>query len=78
MSRYTRGWSWEMPKMCALVSRGSKADPVYVNPLAVFYVRPIAPDRTAVYFSEDRSVEVTMPIEEVIRLLDIAMNVNHA
>lgn len=63
-----------MPKMCALVAPGNKADPVYVNPATVRYIRPGSLGNTTIHFANDQSISVAMPIDEVIQALDVSMN----
>lgn len=58
-----------MPKMCALVAPGAKGDPVYVNPSTVRYVRPGTTGTVVIYFGDDQSVSVAMPINQVIEAL---------
>ena len=63
-----------MPKMCELVALGSKGDPVYVNPLSVRFVRPGSQGNSNIYFDDDQSISVAMPVDQVIQALDRAMN----
>jgi len=63
-----------MPKMCRLAAPGAIAQPVFVNPLTVRYVRPGSPGNTLIAFADDQSIGVAMPIDQVIELLDTAMN----
>ena len=67
-----------MPKMCALVGPGMSPVPIYVNPLTVRYVRPVAGGVSAtIHFADDQSISVSMPVDQVIHALDIAMNADH-
>jgi hypothetical protein len=76
-SRHHRDWE-EMPKMCALLSTGPRNEMVCVNPSNVRYVRPGSPGSTAIHFANDQSISVAMDVQDVIRALDVAMNVDHA
>jgi hypothetical protein len=63
-----------MPKMCALPSREPTTELVYVNPSNVRYVRPESPGNSVIHFANDQSISIAMDIQDVIRLLDDAMN----
>lgn len=79
MSPYNRGRSWEeMPKMCELTLPGPQVDSAFVNPNTVRYVRAGSPGNTTIYFDNDKMLTVAVPIDAVVRLLDSAMNVDHA
>jgi hypothetical protein len=65
-----------VPKMCRLFAPGHKADPIYVNPMTVRYVRPASAVQSVIYFEDDESISVPVPLEEVIAALDKAMNEN--
>jgi hypothetical protein len=67
-----------MPKMCELLAPGPRAESVYVNPITVRYVRPGSPGTSLIHFDNNQSLGVAMPVQELIRLLDIAMNIDHA
>jgi hypothetical protein len=67
-----------MPKMCQLMSPVGKNEPVFVNPLAVWYVRPGTVGHSVIHFAEDQWIGAAQDVNEVIRLLDVAMNVDHA
>jgi hypothetical protein len=63
-----------MPLMCELRTPGQKGDPVFVNPLNVLYVRAGAPGTTSIYFDNDQTINVALPVQAVIEALDGAMN----
>jgi hypothetical protein len=53
---------------------GQTGDPVYVNPTNVLYVRPGSPDNATLYFGDDRTLTVGLPIGAVVAALDKAMS----
>lgn len=64
----------EMPRMCELPSPGQSATPVYVNPLAVSYIRPGTHNTCIIHFADNHSVGVAVAAEEAKRRLDVALN----
>lgn len=63
-----------MPKMCAL-HVPEMASAIYVNPAAVRILRiGVTGAQTIIEFEKDYSITVPMPIEQVRRLLDVALN----
>jgi hypothetical protein len=64
-----------MPTMCHLIAT-SKGEPIYVNPLNVYYVRPHSPGNSVIHFGNDQSIGVAMDVQGVIHALDVAMNSN--
>ena len=71
---------WEaMPKMCGLEAPGE--DPVYVNPLNVLLLRPWKDKRgigTTIVLTGGETAPVRLPLTQVAKLLDIAMNADQA
>jgi hypothetical protein len=63
-----------MPKICVL-HVPKMPEPVYVNPVLVRTVESIsAGTETRIHFDKDHYVVVQMPVEQVRRLLDVALN----
>jgi hypothetical protein len=67
-----------MPKMCELSLPGPKGESAFVNPTTVLYVRAGSTGNTSIYFGDDKMLTVGVPIDTVVRLLDTAMNADHA
>jgi hypothetical protein len=65
-------WTKKMPKMCAFDS--GSVGPLFVDPRLVRMVKSINPSQTLLEFSNDRTWTIDLPIEEVRRLLDAALN----
>jgi hypothetical protein len=63
-----------MPKMCAF-DIGS-VGPLFVDATQVRKIKSINPSRTLLEFASDRTWTVDLPIEDVRRLLDAALNSN--
>jgi hypothetical protein len=66
-----------MPKMCKLTLPGPKGESAFVNPTTVLYVKATTPGNARLYFDNDRTLAVAVPLETVVRLLDVAMNADH-
>jgi hypothetical protein len=62
----------KMPKMCAFDS--GSVGPLFVDATQVRMIKSINPNRTLLEFSNDRTWTVDLPIEDVRRLLDAALN----
>jgi hypothetical protein len=65
-----------MPKMCAFP--GGSVGPLFVDATQVQMIKLISPTETLLEFSNGRSWTVDLPLDQVRRALDMALNSDEA
>jgi hypothetical protein len=65
-----------MPKVCAFP--GGSVGPLFVDATQVQMIKPISPTETLLEFSNGRMWTVDLPLDQVRRALDTALNSDEA
>ena len=65
-----------MPKMCSF--QGGSVGPLFVDATQVRMIKPISPTETLLEYSNGRRWTVDLPLDQVRRALDMALNSDEA